>query len=300
MSSFYGYKETFGKGTTWVEVPRELTFVHTSNPYEDEPEPELEQYGAFGEGDTSFMTDASRRYDGGGNGSADFDFGQPSSYPAYAATQGLEALSAAATRDEYAQHENLSPHLSTTSSQQQGQAQAPPMQNLDFILNPSASGEQIPPANLDPQLHPRTPVRDGAGSITTAGEAPQESNHVRTSSYTSSHDGRPSLLVQGPISRDGNAHRGASSGIAEPELAFLLRDYSERAGLWMDLFDLGLFFATTVPIQAVRCPLLLYSCVALSAKSLARVDGRKPVMGGQVERSRRSRMEFWPGTNGQG
>ena len=294
LSSFYGYKETFGKGTKWVEVPRELTFVHTSNPYEDEPE--LEQYGGYAEGDTSFMPDGSRGYSTGKGANTDYDFGQ-SSYPAYAATQGLEALSAVASRDEYApmsQHENVSPHLSTTSPQHQGQ----PVQNLDFILNPSAGGEQMPPANLDPQLHPRTPIRDAAGSSTTEGEMLQQQqspNHVRTSSYTSSHDGRPCLHLEGPISRHANARRGASGGIAEPELAFLLRDFSERAGMWMDLFDLGLFFAMTVPVQAVGCPLMLYSCVAVSAKSLARVDGRKPVMGGQVEASRRSRTEFWPG-----
>lgn len=292
LSSFYGYKETFGKGATWVEVPRELTFVHTSNPYEDEPE--IEQYGGFADGDTSFMTDA-RGSDGREkNESADYDFGH-SSYPAYAATQGLEALSAAASRDEYASniHDGLSPHLSSTSTQQ---THAPPMQNLDFILNPSAGGEHVPPANLDPQLHPQTPARDAARPVTAEGDVQQQSaNHVRTSSYASSHAGRPSLQVQGPIPSHQNARRGAAGGIAEPELAFLLRDFSERAGMWMDLFDLRLFFATAVPVLAVRCPLLLYSCVALSAKSLARVDGRKPVMGGQVEASRRSGMEFWPG-----
>mgnify|MGYP001626694260 CR=1 FL=1 len=269
-------------------MPRDLTFVHTSNPYEDEPE--LEQYAGY-EHETSFMNDGNTQYREGRN--TGYDPAQ-SSYPAYAATQGLEALSAVASRDEYSyappaapmsQHESASPHLATAASHP---GQQPPVQNLDFILNPSGgSGEAIPPANLDPQLHSQTPMRED----TAAGAQHQNADHVRTSSYSTSRDGRPSLLaLQGPIPR-----RSASSGITEPELAFLLRDFSERAGLWMDLFDLGLFFATTVPVQAVRCPLLLYSCVALSAKSLARVDGRKPVMGGQVEESRRSRMELWPG-----
>ena len=62
----------------------------------------------------------------------------------------------------------------------------------------------------------------------------------------------------------------------------------------MDLFDLNLFFATKVPVLAVKCPLLLYSCAALSAKSFARVKGRKPIMGGQVTTARQSRMEKWP------
>jgi hypothetical protein len=63
----------------------------------------------------------------------------------------------------------------------------------------------------------------------------------------------------------------------------------------MDLFDLDLFFAQKVPVLAVHCPLLLYSCASLSAKSMARVDGKRPVMDGQIAQSRRSRLEFWPG-----
>nr|POE77509.1 hypothetical protein CFP56_09156 [Quercus suber] len=35
LKSFYGYKETFKKGTQWVKIPPQLTFVHTKNPYED-------------------------------------------------------------------------------------------------------------------------------------------------------------------------------------------------------------------------------------------------------------------------
>nr|POE86990.1 hypothetical protein CFP56_64020 [Quercus suber] len=35
LKSFYGYKETFKKGTQWVKIPQHLTFVHTKNPYED-------------------------------------------------------------------------------------------------------------------------------------------------------------------------------------------------------------------------------------------------------------------------
>lgn len=60
----------------------------------------------------------------------------------------------------------------------------------------------------------------------------------------------------------------------------------------MDLFDLDLFFAAQVPVLAVNCPLLLYSCASLSAKSLARVNGRRPIMG-MV--SKQSKLGVWPG-----
>ena len=35
LKSFYGYKETFRKETIWLDVPRQLTFINTTNPYED-------------------------------------------------------------------------------------------------------------------------------------------------------------------------------------------------------------------------------------------------------------------------
>lgn len=63
----------------------------------------------------------------------------------------------------------------------------------------------------------------------------------------------------------------------------------------MDIFDLNCFFSISVPQLAVKCPLLLYSCVALSAKALARVNGRKCPMGGQITPTRQSQTEKWPG-----
>merc|ERR1712070_269882 len=36
LKSFYGYKETFGEGVTWCQIPRDLKFVYTNNPYDDE------------------------------------------------------------------------------------------------------------------------------------------------------------------------------------------------------------------------------------------------------------------------
>lgn len=78
----------------------------------------------------------------------------------------------------------------------------------------------------------------------------------------------------------------------EHEIAFLLRWFSEGPGYWMDLFDLGTYFASYVPVKARENPLLKYAAVACAAKSLSRVQGRKPVMGGSV--SRQARMEQYP------
>ncbi|KAF2173342.1 hypothetical protein M409DRAFT_62867 [Zasmidium cellare ATCC 36951] len=261
LKSFYGYKETFGKSAQWVSIPKDLTFVHTNNPYEDEEgggtvvdnsvDNSLQGY--------SSLEDVRR--------DSDLRISQ-ASYPAYA-THGLEALSAVASQDQYSYgvpqaqmgHHERTASLHSRPSQPASSPQqnnATPSQNLDFILNPTSN---LSPAesNIDPRLHSQT----ATGPPPTSHHSP---SHVR------------------------NQRRPA---IEQPELAFLLRDYSERPGLWMDLFDLGLFFATKVPVLATTCPLLLYACASLSAKSLARVHGRKPVMGGQV--SRQSRMERWPG-----
>lgn len=60
----------------------------------------------------------------------------------------------------------------------------------------------------------------------------------------------------------------------------------------MDLFDLGSYFASYVPVKAHQNPLLKYAAVACAAKALARVRGHKPVMGGSV--TRQARMELFP------
>jgi hypothetical protein len=284
LKNFYGYKETFAKETTWVQVPRELKFVHTNNPYEDDLD------GGYADGDTSFMTDMSEAY---GDGHVRDHYEQEleraltqAAYPQYA-TQGLEALSAVASQDQYSyahapppapmtQPEHSPQQHFSTAHPQQGHSTA--SQNLDFILNPTSAGAAMSHSNnsnIDPRLHSEHPMppREDSGQ-----SHPQVPEHVRTLST--------SLYGQPRLHRSGSNHSHARTGAIEsPELAFLLRDFSERGGLWMDLFDLKLFFATTAPVLAVERLLLLYSCAALSVKSLARVYGRKPILGGLSRRN---------------
>jgi hypothetical protein len=79
---------------------------------------------------------------------------------------------------------------------------------------------------------------------------------------------------------------------SDHEIAFLLRWFSEGPGYWMDLFDPGTHFASYVPVKARENPLLKYAAVACAAKALARVQGRKSVIGGSV--SHQARMEQYP------
>lgn len=76
------------------------------------------------------------------------------------------------------------------------------------------------------------------------------------------------------------------------EIAFLLRWFSEGPGYWMDLFDPGTYFASYVPVKARENQLLKYAAAACAAKALARVQGRKSVLGGGV--MRQARMELYP------
>ncbi|OQO12774.1 hypothetical protein B0A48_02238 [Cryoendolithus antarcticus] len=184
-------------------------------------------------------------------------------YPSYA-THGLEALSAVASRDEY--------HYAPPPATMAAEGSLPVTQNRDAELTRPPSAKPPSRTNIDPQLH-SSPV------------SYHSSTNVRTSSRSSFRD----TSLPFPRTLDPQTQRKA-------EIAFLLRDFSERAGAWMDLFELGQFFAMQVPIMAKQTPLLLYSCVALSAKCLARVNGRKPVMGGQICPRRRSSIETWPGS----
>lgn len=57
----------------------------------------------------------------------------------------------------------------------------------------------------------------------------------------------------------------------------------------MDLFDLGTYFASYVPVKARENPLLKYAAVACAAKALARVQGRRPSIGSRG--TRQAQME---------
>ncbi|KAK0110466.1 hypothetical protein ONS96_002077 [Cadophora gregata f. sp. sojae] len=80
--------------------------------------------------------------------------------------------------------------------------------------------------------------------------------------------------------------------VDEHEVAFLLRHFGETAGQWMDLFDLGCYFAHHVPVQAKTNPLLRYSACAYAAKQLGQVRGKKAVVGGTA--SKQADMELYP------
>jgi hypothetical protein len=151
LKSFYGYKETFAKETTWVAIPTDLTFIHTSNPYEDEDGEVVGDTAVFSQS-TEFNVSRT---------DPDFSFSH-TSYPAYA-THGLEALSAVASQDQYSYGPTPQATMDHTDSTASMLAQAatsiaspeaahvPPPIMEDMLLSSSHG----PPneANIDPELN---------------------------------------------------------------------------------------------------------------------------------------------------
>ncbi|TKA67000.1 hypothetical protein B0A49_06979 [Cryomyces minteri] len=274
LKGFYGYRETFGEGSVWVQVPKQqVTFVDNSDPYNQPPSPALEAFATT-------MEQAGRHPQG--YPGADWPMsGPPSHSHNNSSTHGLEALSAAASGDHYSYvppqaHmmrqdipyspvEGTSSMPTTTPARSvtdplSPQASVAPSHNLRFILNPSSAAS----TPIDPSL--RSPFE-------------------RMSTYHQRSVSRGTLI-------DPQLEEKA---VQEHEIAFLLRHFSEGPGQWMDLFDLGTFFASDVPVKAVSNNLLKYAAVAYAAKALGRVHGRKPVMGGPA--SRQAEIEVFPNSD---
>jgi hypothetical protein len=290
LKNFYGYKETFTRKTVWMPVPRQLTFITTNNPYEDED----------GSGNPTTAVDDGLVHNGlsfdANRDTSDGEFARQLAQAAYPQTEysypthGLEALSAvASSQDQYnyapppapmASHDTPSaiPHVS--SPQQSHEAL---MQTLDSFVHGNQHTITSPSPNIDPRLGDVQPQHQHQQQLHD-----DKPIHVRTSSYTSVPPPSTSLLSKGTT--------GGSPAIREPDVAFLMRDFSEHAGAWMDLFDLGQFFATEVPILAVNCPLLLYSCTALAAKSLSRIiNTDSTISDAQLHPQRHGRLALRPG-----
>jgi hypothetical protein len=290
LKNFYGYKETFTRKTVWMPVPRQLTFITTNNPYEDED----------GSGNPTTAVDDSLVHNGlsfdTNRDTSDGEFARQLAQAAYPQTEysypthGLEALSAvASSQDQYnyapppvpmSSHDTpaIIPHVS--SPQQSHEAL---MQTLDSFVHGSQHTITSPSPNIDPRLGDVQPQQQHQQQLHD-----DKPIHVRTSSYTSVRPPSTHLLSKGTT--------GSSPAIREPDVAFLMRDFSEHAGAWMDLFDLGQFFATEVPLLAVNCPLLLYSCTALAAKSLSRISSTSnTISDAQLLPQRHSRLALRPG-----
>ncbi|KAL0264695.1 FACT complex subunit [Diplodia seriata] len=285
LKGFYAYKNTFGHDAVWLDIPKQVRFWNTTDPYNEPMSPASETSpGSAPEQPPSSQQDAQT-----------MQWPLPDSFvppDAQSPAHALHALSAVATGDHYAYlHPRVSRHDSTPSSdaplrssnglsamhpptplarQAVDSPISPPVSmtsstnhNIDFLLNhPSAAS---PP--LDPSL--QSPYAQSAREVL----------HARSAS---------SHISMGSGSFENNVEN-------DHEIAYLLRYYSEGPGQWMDLFDLGKYFASYVPVKAQTNPVLKYAAIAYSAKALGRVKGKRPIMGGNAIRY--ARTELYPNTH---
>ncbi|KAI9756841.1 MAG: hypothetical protein M4579_003677 [Chaenotheca gracillima] len=280
LKGFYAYKNTFDAGSVWLEVPKNVTFINTTDPYADPPSPAREPSMAAPEQHNASPPISGPEWELPDEFNPLMDSEE---------TSGLHALSAAASGDHEsflspknmldanmdrnrvafhspdtaqrspAREESARPDISSTASPQRSLSSA--SNNINFILNPTTS-------NTTPLTNP-------------AFDRPLDR---RNGSFSASV-GNSSLAEFGKHSNAETDH----------EVSFLLRHFSEVAGQWMDLFDLGSYFASYVPVRALSIPLLKYAAVAYAAKQLGRVNGKKVPVGGAT--SSQAMMEIFPGSD---
>lgn len=179
-------------------------------------------------------------------------------------------------------HNNVLLHSDTPTTSRPGYA----LTSEPRSFPTSEAGTPISqPVSVD--RHPSRPILDDSAASTPAPLDP-----YRSSPYDSyfDHDPRSKSAV-GPRQSPPRS-RNQFTTDNDHEISYLLRWFSEGPGFWMDLFDLGTYFTSHVPVSALENPLFKYAAVACAAKSLARVHGRKPVKGGNV--ARQARMEIYP------
>ena len=233
-----------------------VTFINTTNPYLDPGTPEFDAMSAASDSPGPFEARSVASWRTHSN------FQSVTSTPS---SMGPDLGHASAPYCYTPDLESLPPLMQSPPTSAVGTPISPPLSLCNRRIHPVidyAASTASPP--IDPRLN-----------------SPYESaDHIPRSVSISSSRRSPPRSDGGTPSQD------------DHEIAFLLRWFSEGPGYWMDLFDLGTYFASYVPVKARENPLLKYAAIACAAKALARVQGRKPVMGGSV--TRQARMEQYP------
>lgn len=265
-----------------------VTFHNTTNPYLDPPSP-----GFHESSDTPVQMDTTPTRLSGMDWSAEPQLQHAVNGETQNDSQayGLEALSAAASGDHltYRQH---------------------PLTAQQPKANVLRQERSYTPSEPSPSIHSKTPsVPSFRGyplspSVSTPSSHNNSLNYILNSSTIRSPPIDPNL--HSPFDDPRNVHHRSRSVTSQPqpsligedtaetehELAFLLRHFSEGPGQWMDLFDLGQYFGSYVPVKALTNPLLKYAAASFAAKALGRTGGKKPIMAGPT--SHQASMEIYP------
>ncbi|KAL6162238.1 hypothetical protein ACJQWK_11180 [Exserohilum turcicum] len=246
--SFYAYKDTFKHDAVWLKIPSRLvTFIHTSNPYLENPSPGL---------DTASNTSIYQ-------------------------TALCERPPDASLRTSFNSHPITISPTSTNSVQDSLSVPVGSVYRAGVFLScmqplPPSSQETSsapllslcgPSARDHEYQTPAPPLRLDVGIMSLRGHSPDFIPHPST---VWSSGEQPTYSY------------GDSSTKNDSETGFLLRQFSEGPGRWMDVFDSGAYFSAYVPVQARHSKLLEHAAVACAAKVLARIELHKPVTAGST------------------
>ncbi|RLL97052.1 hypothetical protein CFD26_103894 [Aspergillus turcosus] len=218
--------------------------------------------------------------------------------------RGLEHLSTAGSTNQYP----FSPLATDNGPRSLAPDHSAHSNILDLTVPSISSGSSTnrPHTALAPQ--PSPPISISSFSNPNSNNTNNDIKFILNPSQTLSPPVDPSNQPSEPIvssipsrsvlSRSaGNAEQKSELPVeTEYEVVFLLRHFSEAPGLWMDLFDLGTYFASLVPVKALTNPLLKYAACAYAAKQLGRVKGAKAPFGGIS--GKQAFTESWPDGRG--
>ncbi|KAF2741281.1 hypothetical protein EJ04DRAFT_1389 [Polyplosphaeria fusca] len=262
LKGFYAYKNTFDDETVWLDIPKQVTFINTSNPYLDPLTPDY---------DTMSMTsmDSPVSFEPHHSITSWPSSGHIQTVTSTPSSTGPDMVPTSMPLNFFrSDSEPVYPQASMIQSpptSSVGTPISPPVSLVNHHLNSVMHQSSMTPPPIDPRLGSPLPFDPHPDQIPR--------------SVTASKPTPPSSSADPFPDRD-------------HEVAFLLRWFSEGPGYWMDLFDLGAYFASYVPVKARDNALLRCAAVACSAKSLARVQGCKPVLGGSV--TRQAHLEMFP------
>ncbi|EEH16200.2 hypothetical protein PABG_06287 [Paracoccidioides brasiliensis Pb03] len=287
LRRFYSYKNTFDENSVWLEIPKQITFIDNSEPFVEEYDHPIASTSDPVANPQPLTWDANDNYRH--QSSLDVQ------------TQGLEALSEAATGGPYHLRPNSSPpvHPSTrrndivsnlANNTASSQAELPAPLALTVSVNPTRPSMPAPTFSSASISSPNNNINFILNPSTST------FSPIDPNLQSSPHHSKMALSASTPSgSKELNSGLGAEVGVdveSDRKIAFLLRHFSEAPGQWMDLFDFGTYFATYVPVKAITEPLLKYAACAYAAKQLGRVKGKKAIVGGIC--GRQATMEVWP------
>ncbi|KAL5119473.1 hypothetical protein ACEQ8H_002538 [Pleosporales sp. CAS-2024a] len=254
LKGFYAYKNTFDEDTIWMDIPRNVTFINTTNPYLDPCTPEFDTMSATSmDSPAPFEPWPLATWRTSSN---------LHSNPSTPSSMGPEYAPTSMPMCYTPELDALPPLCQSNPTSAIGTPISPPASLCNRRIYPMIDyTTSTTPPPIDPRLS--SPYEPCADYI------------PRSSSIASSRRSPPRSDGESPIDKD-------------HEIAFLLRYFSEGPGYWMDLNDLGTYFASYVPVKARENPLLKYAAVACAAKALARAQGRRRGS------ARQSRADMYP------